>query len=127
MKPGPYVLRGDFTPPKLDRRSNDWRKAVVKDGTLFHVVSSSIIEVSEYAEAYPLHGSPSNSVNNSERRGWKKFFEQLEPVGDRPSWYLERHHSRLSGAMVLDQLSYEGKITIQEVEEALERWMERRK
>lgn len=120
LKMGTYRLTRDFPTPKEDKRSVDWRKkAFVPAGTLFHVIDPTIDGAPEGCfEAHPV-GLGTTRINNGKLSPWKDLFELLEPVPDKPTYWLERERSLSQAGRILDALVKSGKLTLDEIKAAV--------
>lgn len=114
MQDGTYLLTEDFTPPRVDLRSVDWRKRVVPKGRIFHVTRD--VDFDDKWVAWPVAAYLSQRVLLSRKHGWNRFFDLLELLPDKPSWYLARHHGETTANRVLDALFAAGRIRIDELE-----------
>jgi hypothetical protein len=133
LRPGPYRLVEDFGPLLKDkRRTRDWRCQVIKAGTIFfysewtYHPNEDKPEVS-YTETrlYPVGAYSSESVSVNESEQTRDLEEMLVRIDETPSLWVRREHGGSTGLGALDVLCEEGKITLDDVKQAAEKYLGR--
>ena len=120
MNPGTYTLIQDFESPlKYDKRfKGDWRRrGIIPAGTVFYVRLNCN---GPYLEAFPELDSHMHAVSNGPKSKWRDLFSLLDPLQEKPSQFIKREYPGSTALRVLDILFKQGKITLQDVIDALE-------
>lgn len=120
LQPGTYQLTRDVENPKPDRRSrSDWRlQAVLEKGTRF--VATREVYGSVEVTALRRFGSYRDATPHFCEEVFNAIVPYLERVADKPTDLLARR-GYVDGmrGLVLDRLFATGKITLADVESAL--------
>lgn len=123
ITPGTYTLTCDITNPSPDRRvKRDWRaEPVIKAGTVFCVVTRCEGTDKEIQELREQDAWSFQSTTFGTDL-YDLIALHLVPMTEVPSDYLARVDYYNAGTRLLDILHAAGKITMVDVEQALEKY-----
>lgn len=130
--PGTYRLLEDLPPLVNDKRkTRDWRCCPMKAGTLFFYQEWAYapdeekpsIRITEQ-RIYPVGCYQSESVAPNESSKTRQLEELLTREEETPSLWLRREHGSSVALGVLDELFSAGKVTMDDVELAADRYLE---
>lgn len=129
LEPGTYRLIMDFPPLREDKRKmRDWRYKPIKIGTLFfykewtYAPGDDETRLHTEQRLYPTGDYEHISVSPNESMATRQLKDLLTRVDDTPSLWIRREHGGSSALGALDVLVADGKVTLQEVQQAVERY-----
>lgn len=131
LVPGVYRLREDLPALRNDKRkTRDWRCRPMARGTLFfyqEVTFYPFDDARTYTEQriWPIGEYEHFGVSPGESYDTRQLEEMLERQEETPSQWLRREHSGTAVAHgTIDKLFEQGKITIEDVQQACREWLE---